>query len=337
MSTHSVDVLACPPIEKHPNADTLGLIRIGGYTAAVRLGEFQEGDLIAYIEPDYVVPDTDQFAFLRGNLRIRAKRLRGVWSQGLVIPAPAGTNAGDNCMDLLGICRYNPPEPGEPRGPNRVRVPPQHLAKDLPSALATMVKYDLENWRKYGQLELTQGEGVVITEKIHGANSRYCFMNDRMWVGSRSWWWEPEAEVEQHKVLRDNPWIEEWCRAHPTRVLCGEVYGQQDLKYGKSREKLGFLAFDVYVTEPVLEFSNDAGYYVNAEFFADWVPEDKRVPVLFEGPYSDFIVTELAEEDSKFGGISEGVVVRPVSERWSERVGRVILKCVSNRYMERMK
>jgi hypothetical protein len=72
MSTHEVRVHRINEIEKHPNADRLGLVRIDGFTAIVRLGDFKPGDLAAYIEPDYVVPDLEQFTFLKGKLRIRS-------------------------------------------------------------------------------------------------------------------------------------------------------------------------------------------------------------------------------------------------------------------------
>ena len=80
MSTHKVEVVSINEIERHPNADSLDLVRIYGFTAIVRLGQFKPGDLAVYIEPDYVVPDNEQFAFLKGKTRIRAMKLRGVWS-----------------------------------------------------------------------------------------------------------------------------------------------------------------------------------------------------------------------------------------------------------------
>src|SRR3990172_141849 len=114
MSRNKVEVVRLGPIVKHENADTLGIVKIWGYTAITRLGDFKEGDLAVYVEPDYVLPDKPEYEWLKGHLRIRAKRLRGVWSQGLLLKAPPGSKEGDDVMALLGIERYVPKTPGRP-------------------------------------------------------------------------------------------------------------------------------------------------------------------------------------------------------------------------------
>ena len=64
MSTHSVDVVRIAEIAKHPNADSLGLVRVFGYTCAVRLGDFHPGDLVAY------TPEREADNFGRVQLKI---------------------------------------------------------------------------------------------------------------------------------------------------------------------------------------------------------------------------------------------------------------------------
>lgn len=326
MSTHSVSVLRCPPIEKHPNADSLGLIHIDGFTAAVRLGEFQEGELIAYIEPDYVVPDTEQFSFLKDR-RIRSKRLRGVWSMGLVIKAPEGSREGQNVMEQLGVTRYEPPPPKQWVGAKHGE---QVGLAEVPPLLRGHPKYDLENWRKFGAATFEEGEPVVVTEKIHGSNARYCFHQGVLYCGSRSFWRKSEPDNMFHDGAKHNPWVREWCEKHPDLVLYGELFGMQDLKYGKSATNLGFLAFDVM--DPLrLTFEDHwtLGLSLSAEHC---------VPVVYKGPYKASLIAELAEENSFAGGVSEGVVIRPEVERFSTAAdSRAVLKCVSNRYLERAK
>jgi len=46
-STHAVRVIRITEIVKRPNADTLGLVRIGGYQVVVKLDEFEVGQLVA--------------------------------------------------------------------------------------------------------------------------------------------------------------------------------------------------------------------------------------------------------------------------------------------------
>lgn len=325
MSVHRIDVISLPAIEKHPNADALGLVRIGGYTCAVRLGDYAEGDTVAYIEPDYVVPDAPLFAFLGGHRRIRARRLRGVWSQGLLIKPPAelGLKPGDDALEVLGIIRYEPPESPEWQS---VKGPPVGICENVPADLLSVPKYDLENWRKYQHL-FESGEVVHITEKIHGSNARYAFRDGQMFCGSRVQWRIETPKNFYWEGLRQNPWIEDWCRAHPEFILFGEVFGMQDLRYGMEPGKVGFLAFDVL----------QGNQFESAQTFRMFVPSECCVPLLYVGAYRHDVVEGLIENDSSLcvGQMAEGVVIKPQEERTALEIGRVALKCVGNRYLER--
>ena len=68
-------------------------MRIWGYTACVAKGLFRPGDLAAYLPPDSLVPDTPEFAFLGEHRRIKVRRLRGIYSQGLLIRKWAGSSS----------------------------------------------------------------------------------------------------------------------------------------------------------------------------------------------------------------------------------------------------
>lgn len=155
---HQVNVIRISEIRVHPNADKLEIVPIEGYQAVVGKGQFKVGDLAYYVPPDSVVPDRPEFAFLWGNAafeggtperkrRIGAKKLRGEWSEGVLMPCieayrdtlngrdfykPADfallrdngnegkqiqVSEGDDVSDFLGITHYNPPEPGESTAP----------------------------------------------------------------------------------------------------------------------------------------------------------------------------------------------------------------------------
>jgi RNA ligase (TIGR02306 family) len=324
MSTHKVEIVRLGPIEKHPNADTLGIVSIWAYTAIIRLGDYAEGDLVAYIEPDYVVPETEQFAFLKDR-RIRAKRLRGIWSQGLVIAAPEGAQEGDDVMEALGVVRYEPKV--RHAGGSRGAAYDGEVPHD---SLVAIPKYDLENFRRYYSA-FTEGEPVVITEKLHGTNARYAFRDGRMWCGSRSFWRKPSDDGSDWwwGALAQNPWIERWCRESEDAVLFGEIFGSvQDLTYGAKPGEWRFKAFDIF----------REGRFVDAGEFAEELPGPWGVPVLHFGPLPGRVeLEEMSRRDSVFGGISEGVVIKPATERYDRAVGRVALKLVSDRYLERAK
>ena len=54
MSTHEVKVIRIESILPHPNADALELTNVWGYQCVIRKGAHNVGDLMAYIEPDYM-------------------------------------------------------------------------------------------------------------------------------------------------------------------------------------------------------------------------------------------------------------------------------------------
>lgn len=328
MSTHRVDVIRMPAIDRHPNADTLGLVRLGEFTCVVKLGDFNEGDTVIYIEPDYVVPESPLFAFLGKNTRIRTRRFRGIWSQGLIIKAPEGFQVGENAMQALGITRYEPPEP--PWGSTGFGVggAPVGLVEAVPASLRAVPKYDLENWRKYSSV-LERGESIIVTEKIHGANARFCFVDGVQYCGGRTQWRKEDPKNVYWEGLKQNPWIGEWCQAHPEQVLFGEVYGMQDLRYGSQPGQVFFRAFDILTS---------SGFRENGELL-QLLEEDQQVPIVYQGPYWPSMIEELAEGDSTVcpGQVGEGVVIKPAINRHNSLIGRVALKCVSNRYLERAK
>lgn len=328
---HEVKVVRLGKIEKHANADTLGVTEIEGYTVVVRLAEWQEGDLGVYIEPDYVVPAVPWSAFLgedERQRRIRVKRLRGVWSQGLLLSLSAvsldGASEGDDVMETLGIYRYEPPEDGQ-QGSQRQRNP----GETPHPSLAGLQKYDLESWQKHKHL-LAPDEPIIVTEKIHGENARYAWRDGRMWVGSRNRWVPPDEGGGHWQTLADEPWIVDWCKANEDAVLFGESYGNVNgMRYGIEPGHRGFVAFDIWRN----------GRFVDASTL-EFAGISSLPPALFDGLAADFSA-ELAEGKSvlaKWKGadhVREGVVIKPKTERWDPRIGRVALKCVGNGYFDR--
>ena len=340
MSTHKVEVVRVGPVTKIANADTLGTVQIWGYTAIVRLGDMLEGDLAVYIEPDYVIPTAEEnaeaaarFAFLGDKRRIKAKRLRGTWSQGLLVKAWGDMQEGDDVMELLSIIRYEP---------SMGKIGTNGNAESPCPSLAGLSKYDVESLRRYNGV-FEPGEIVYAFEKGHGANARYSWREDRLWVGSRSQWLrkpgtyarEDGTEYEANDTLwwqavDQNPWIQEWCQANPDSVLYGEVFGQvQDLKYGSKPGQIFFRAFDILRKDWT---------YVDAEEFVKIIPTDRHFPLFYVGPYDFKLLEELSRGDSRVPGanhLAEGVVVKPAKERRDAGIGRTMGKLVSDRYLER--
>lgn len=317
VAQHTCDVVEVK-LETHPNADALSLVRVGDFQCVVRTADWEDGDLAVYIPPDSVVPATKPFEFLGKHLRIKARKMRGEWSTGLLIPAPDGAVVGDDCMEQLGIVHYEPEVHGHfSTGGDNVSAPD-----------AFCPNYDVLNFRKYSS-RFVDGEEVIATEKIHGANARFVCINDVMFCGSRKHWKKEDSNNMWWKALNNCTVLEAWLRHNQGLVVYGEVFGQvQNLKYGATNGQIYFAAFDILRGDQWLDF--DEARKVGAPL--PWVP------LVYRGPFDKDNILALAEEDSSFPGANhyrEGVVVKPVHERTDRKIGRVQLKVVGNRYLSK--
>jgi RNA ligase (TIGR02306 family) len=191
-------------------------------------------------------------------------------------------------------------------------------------------KYDLDSLRKLHWL-IEDDEEVVITEKIHGANARFVWVDGQLYIGSRSQWLKPEATGMWGEVAKQHD-LEGKLSYHPGRVLFGEVYGQvQDLKYGAGKGDLFFAAFDLYDSSSNTFY--DDGAFRSFCNVHDLLP----APVLYRGPWLGLDAHKhLAEGSSTLADhVREGFVVKPAAERISMRHGRVALKLHGEGYLLR--
>lgn len=325
MSTHSVNIIEIGEVRPHSNAERLEIVPVGGWQAVVKKGQFLPGDRAIYVQPDYTVPTSrPEFAFLakdgKERHRLKAVRLRGVLSYGLLIPIPddlAGRSVGDDVMGDLGIERYEPPV---------VMAGADELPADqCPAAYAS--KFDVETLQNFPGA-IADGEPVLVTEKIHGANARYLVENDVFFMGSRTRWLKSDVVHHWKRAADADPRIEAWCRSHPGVVLYGEVYGAvQSLKYGLKPGHVAFAAFA----------ASDKGEWIDTLRLID----DEALPtapLVYRGQFSADVLAR-AEDDSSVstapaGHMREGIVIVPERERRDDRIGRVALKHISNRYWE---
>jgi hypothetical protein len=350
-SNHRVNVIRIDAIHPHTNADTLGLVFIGGYQCVVKKDDYKVGDLAVYVQPDSVVPQTEPFKFLWADReypegvpekkrRVTVRRFRKEWSEGLLMPVGEFpeligiAGEGDDIAELIGVTHYEEPEPGFNLGtPGRKltmwqRVlkffgwaPKPYGPKNAPGV------YDVESLKNYPRV-FTEGEPVLITEKIHGSNARYTFDGKTFWAGSHRRWCRP-GEGIWWEVAKAYPWIEAFCRNYPKHTLRGEVTPtQKGYAYGFETEKQ-FFAFDVQKPD---------GSYFDKKTLYKLSEIQRFVPVVYQGPYDPMIVRALAEGKSLVEGaknIREGVVVSAMEERIVRGVGRPQLKLKSMAFMEK--
>lgn len=363
-------------IEEHPNADRLELAKIGDYRSIVLKGQFKDGDLGVYIPEASMVPDwLIRKLGLEGKLagkqhnRVKAVKLRGVLSQGLVLPviwknglpkidldneeeyflydfdgdieAIKSRCIGIDVARVLGITKYEPPIP-------------VHMSGEVRNTFGKTLKYDIENFKKYPDV-LREGESVVFTEKVHGT---WCCFG-----------WHPELEdpIVTSKGLserglsfklnernKNNLYVQTLISTgdqdyanvvdrirslgigdgQPVYLL-GEIYGRgiQDLQYGATKPQ--FRVFDIYLGEP------EKGMYLENDVMVQVAGSLglSTLPVLYRGPFYKEIMEEYTSGPEMISGteanIREGIVIKPIQERNNLELGRVILKSVSESYLLR--
>jgi len=270
------------------------------------------------------------------SLRITVKKLRGVISMGMLVPAPEGMEIGQDAAEVLGITHYEPPMISDSKGDDVASAPPMIYAP----------KYDVESIYKFADC-FEAGEMVYVSEKLDGQNGRYVSTLSAPYketspagfvktvedytfhAGSRTEWKKKEGNSNWWRAIQQNPWIETWMISHPEIVMYGEVFGWvAALRYGAQQGQLVFRAFDVL----------EGMEYWDAEYFLANVPEEHRVPTLGVMPFDFEKLQALADGPSLIKGANhmrEGIVVKPMKERKHWSLGRVMLKMVSNAYLEK--
>jgi len=381
MSKFEVKVRRVNAIEPHSKADRLEFVAIDGYRALVRKGQYKLGDLVVYLpEAAVTTPFILQTVGLwdnerqegkcagNGGMRIKALRLRGSLSQGLVYPlqhCPGHTvpgwyledehnsihrvEEGQDVADLLGVRKYKPEIPEDLDG----------LVFD--AGIEIMPRFDVEDIKKFPDV-LRDGELVRMTEKLHGTFSVFLllppehahpvhgdFVVSSKGLSEQGLAFQNCADNQGNAYIRAAATLQVYSKMVLLRaslaaaghdvsvpvVLLGEVLGsasQQDLKYG---EKLALAVFDIGL-----------GWRSSLQFFAPAEVEKlaaglglRTAPVVYEGPFSREALTHHTAGTETFSGkglhLREGVVVRPLVERRDAELGRVLLKSVSEDYLLR--
>lgn len=359
MTDWNVHLIQIGKFGKHPNADTLNITQVYGQNVIFKAGTYAEGDLAVFIPPDTCMPMDPEHPLLKDNPhlkpghRVDAVRLRGIFSNGFTVPArvvfteeelkdiPIGTHVADR----IGVTKYQ--DEGD-------KLATSGENEKDPGYMPCYT--DIDGWSKFrNQGVIQEGEEVVLTEKIHGANARFCYRDGRLWVGSRTGvkaqyvsadgvernlWWKVAKDMNlEGKFLQLQGMVHNGVEIPvEDTVIYGEVYGNvQDLKYGVA----GGATFRIFDT-----WSNRLGHY------NDWdvtvaiahAMGVELVPELYRGPWESRL-EELRNGPSVLypGHTREGYVIKPLRERFAQYnpgdrhafTGRVIFKYVGEDYKTR--
>lgn len=387
MSTFQCNVVRVE-IEPHPNADAIELAKVGGYVSIIKKGQFKNGDLAVYIPEQAVLPewmlkklgfwdDMNGKGRLSGSAgnRVRAIKLRGVLSQGLLLDGNSGDTEnptsvmvtseeggighstgfmeGDDTAEFLGVVKYEP------------KVPAQMAGRVAGGDLDATISFDFENIKKCPAL-FDESIEVVLTEKIHGTLLQVGIIPRRIWEGKP--WAEKCPDIgdgfkgivtskgqgakgylldsadETNLYVKTATQLALWAKLEQARVHLGHpndmplfIFGEI---FGIGVQDLGYGA----VTPTFRAFDMYAGtrsngFYLNHDSFAGCldVMGVAMVPLLYRGAFDPVQVALHTDGKTTVGGdnIREGVVIKATSASPHPRYGRRIAKSVSEAYLLR--
>jgi RNA ligase (TIGR02306 family) len=337
-------------IKPIPGADNIEQGVIGGWNCIIKKGEYNVDDLVVVATTDAVIPQeiSDSMNvtnYLRKGQRVRTVKLRGVYSECLIIPLShtpyKGTVneyfEGRDMMEAMGIFKYEPP------------------ATQIQLSSGRKVRYhqnpNFTVYHKFPNLKnvagmFTEEDRVEITRKLHGTNARYGIVKKlklsfwdkcKKFFGLADKWIEYEYVYGSHNVekgsdsqgfystdvwreVADKDAIKQKLWAHVTEfytpeqigsglVLYGEVYGpgiQKNYDYGL--KELKFAGFDVTLNGEYMD-SREAMLSIELCMHLSYVP------ILYVGNWSQAIQDKFVFnnniEDTKVP--HEGIVIKHVS------------------------
>jgi tRNA-binding EMAP/Myf-like protein len=306
-------------VQKHPNADTLDIVKILGFQSVVKEGQYKVGNEVLYFEPDTAFSldiakrfNIDAYLSLRTDiygekvLVIKEVKLRGELSEGLLLPP---TVLDDSNPESFPCFKFE------------VQAKSIRTEDAAPEVLAFPQYGSLENLRKVPNF-FEPDEYVVVTEKIHGTNSRVGFYTSEngeivLLAGSRTL--TRKAPEEGQHSLYWHPYFGGWVEAFfkdmfvqgvKSAVIYGELFGPniQSYSYGLINKEIGYRAFTLKL-DGVVQAPNAA-----LDLLKSYNIE--TVPVIYQGQYSYELIQKLAERptmlaDEAFTQHSaEGVVIQ---------------------------
>jgi RNA ligase (TIGR02306 family) len=168
MKLASIEIIK--ELRPHSNADRLELATVLGWQTIVKKGEFAVGDRVVFIVIDTILPDAPWSAFLKKGdsvIRLRTVKLRGEYSQGLVLPLsvlPEHMHTWQIGADVggeLGVTKYEKEIPAQLSGEARGAFPAFLVSKtDEDNALSNP-----------GLVEHVLASGpLTITQKLDGSS-----------------------------------------------------------------------------------------------------------------------------------------------------------------------
>jgi len=223
------------PIEKK---DKIVLAEVDGWQVIVQKELYNVGDKVIYCEIDSVLPEKEEFEFLRSkNFRIKTMKMSSVVSQGICFPMsilPKGNySIGDDVTDIIGVKQYEAtmdndknvevvPTKKYPKFLMRYKwfrnlVLPKKQNKGFPSFISKTDETRIQNAPFYLDMDCK----FIATEKVDGQSGTFalvrhkskipfikdkfeymvCSRNLRLWKKDNSSYWSVSDRYNIENIL----------------------------------------------------------------------------------------------------------------------------------------
>ena len=311
-------------VSNHTNADNLAVATILGWDVVCKKSECSVNDLVAYVNIDSVVEPHPYFKFLEAkSYRIRPIKIRGVLSQGLLIPLSELRSFGcdvDNFyegQDISSIIKASHYEK---------KVPSKMIGNTKGSFPKFLIRTDEDNLRNYpNALKEIHDSEIYITQKIDGCSATYFVKSGLFGVCSRSLELQPD-ENAFWSIVKKFDLAYKMQNLGSDIAIQGELYGPNIQGNPTGANQISFAAYNIFFIKERRFGSLDELTEICQSLE---IPQTK---VIYRGPMShslgDFIGLANSQlyENQKTG---EGIVIRTVQpvrskimgkDRWSAKV-----------------
>lgn len=324
------------PIE---NADFLEMGKVScGNEVVLEKGKYKVGDGCIYVSVDNTLPPDPRWAFLENSKwKIKCKRFRGAWSDGLVLPLSVLSDKvvyqGQDVTSELGAAKI--PEKiictsskgtifGRPAG----RFP-EHTPKTDEDNL-----YGLKPDRL---LEKHRGKLFRASVKIHGSSLTAFYKDGHFGVCSRNLEVKDDEKSDFWRIARQYNLQEKLEARGQNLSIQGEACGGKLNGNIYKFDGFRFYVHNIYDIDAKRHLDQDRMIEVATELGLEVCPE----------PFPPFILNHTLEElvamvekPSVFNPDvpEEGLVFRPVKEEWCDIIkGRLSFKIVSRLFKAKYK
>ena len=355
-------------------ADRIECAHVGGWKVVVGKGEFYQGQNVFYFEIDSMLPlKRDVFSFLepRGKVlnkednefyhRLKTVRLRGQYSQGLLLPLTIVTaleeqdsiddlvsevnerNDGD-WAEYFGVIKYEPPIPAELRGnvkgwPNDVVKTDETRVQNFDDNELQAIIEDKDNWLAFEKIDGTSFTVFARQKDEGGLAYGVCSRNWGLEENNDNAYWKiaktPMIDLGGSELVSPWEYVLLLATTRKLVVLQGEMFGE-NIQNNPLKIKGNKLAiFNLVIDGEVIPF--DTIVAERSELLPLWCPlhelklADNRDDMLRQ---VDGLKTRVQGADKN--ALIEGIVWRHKSKSTilvDTTPMRASFKVISNKYL----